>query len=283
MKTIGFVDYYISEWHANNYVGWINTVNEKLGTDFVVKYAWAEKNVSLFDGRTTDEWCKEFGVERCATIQELCEKADYIIILAPSDPDTHLRFASEVLKYGKNTYIDKTFAPDYETAEKIFALGERYGTKFFSSSALRYAAEMEEVTDMGGEVNIFGDSSTEMTEYIIHVVEMTVAIQGVGAKKVKMQKSDNDDNYLIDIFYDDGRKGTIVYCKGVMYRYMCKRGDKIYCANAETDSFLRLIEHILKFFINGEPPFDGAQTKEVMKIRDAVLKARRNIGKEIAV
>lgn len=120
MKTIGFVDYYVSEWHANNYVDWIRQANEKLGTDYVVKYVWAEKDVSSFDGRTTDQWCKDFGVEKCSSIEELCEKADNIMILAPSDPDTHLRFAEKVLKYGKNTYIDKTFAPNYETAKKIF-------------------------------------------------------------------------------------------------------------------------------------------------------------------
>ena len=34
MKTIGFVDYYISEWHANEYPAWIKEANEKLGEDF---------------------------------------------------------------------------------------------------------------------------------------------------------------------------------------------------------------------------------------------------------
>ena len=43
MKTIGFVDYYISEWHANNYPVWIKDICEKSGKDFEVKYAWAEE------------------------------------------------------------------------------------------------------------------------------------------------------------------------------------------------------------------------------------------------
>ena len=98
---------------------WIKQANEELGEDFEVKYVWAEKEVSPGDGRTTAEWCKAFGVEQCKTIEEICEKSDYLFILAPSDPETHLRYAETVLKYGKNTYIDKTFAPDYETACKI--------------------------------------------------------------------------------------------------------------------------------------------------------------------
>ena len=113
MKTIGFVDYYISEWHANNYPAWIKEAAEKLGVDYAVSYAWAEEYVSPVDKRNTDEWCRDFGVERCESIAELCEKSDFIIVLAPSNPEKHLAYASEVLKYGKRTYVDKTFAPDY--------------------------------------------------------------------------------------------------------------------------------------------------------------------------
>ena len=107
-KSIGFVDYYISEWHANNYPGWIKEASKVVGEDFEVKYAWAEKDVSLFDGVRTDEWCEKYGVERCATIAELCEKSDFICILAPSDPEKHLEYAREALKFGKYSYWDKS-------------------------------------------------------------------------------------------------------------------------------------------------------------------------------
>ena len=36
MKKIGFIDYFLSQWHANNYPAWIKEANEKLGTDFEV-------------------------------------------------------------------------------------------------------------------------------------------------------------------------------------------------------------------------------------------------------
>ena len=149
MKTIGLVDYYISEWHANNYPKWIKEICEEQGEDIVIKYAWAEEYVSKVDGKNTDEWCKEFNVEKCDTIKELCDKSDYIMILAPSDPDKHLGYAEEVFKYanGKNVYIDKTFTPDYQTAVKIYELADKYGIKFFTSSALRYATEIDEFLD----------------------------------------------------------------------------------------------------------------------------------------
>lgn len=39
MKTIGFIDYYLSEWHANNYPAWIRQASESLGLDLAVRYA----------------------------------------------------------------------------------------------------------------------------------------------------------------------------------------------------------------------------------------------------
>ncbi|MBR6762875.1 MAG: hypothetical protein IKM13_03900 [Clostridia bacterium] len=117
MKKIGFVDLYISEWHANNYPAWIKSAAEKLGLDYKVAYAWAMQEVSPVDGRTTDEWCEAFGVEKCDTLEELCEKSDVILLLAPSNPEVHLALAERVFPFGKPTYVDKTFAPDLDTAK----------------------------------------------------------------------------------------------------------------------------------------------------------------------
>ena len=85
-KKIGFVDLYISEWHANNYPAWIKDAAEKLALPYEVAYAYAEQEVSPVDGRTTDEWCEAFGVKKCESIDELCEKSDVIIVSLPPIP-----------------------------------------------------------------------------------------------------------------------------------------------------------------------------------------------------
>ena len=61
MKKIGFVDYYISEWHANSYPAWIKEAAEKQGAEYKIAYVWAEEYVSPVDGRNTDEWCEAYG------------------------------------------------------------------------------------------------------------------------------------------------------------------------------------------------------------------------------
>ena len=179
-KSIGFVDYYVNEWHANNYVGWIREVCEKLGEDFEVKYAWAELDSDPNEGVSTDEWCEKYGVEKCDSIDEICEKSDYIIVLAPSNPETHLRYAEATLKYGKNTYIDKTFAPDYKTACRIFDIAKSHGTAFFSSSALRYGPELRNTVGACSMVTTGGGSLFD--EYVIHQVEMIVKSLGTGLR-----------------------------------------------------------------------------------------------------
>ena len=81
MKKIGFIDFYLSEWHANNYPGWIKESCEKTGKEFTVAYAWAELDQSPSDGMTSAEWCRKFGCELCGSIEEVCEKSDYIICM----------------------------------------------------------------------------------------------------------------------------------------------------------------------------------------------------------
>ena len=273
MKAIGFIDYYVSEWHANHYPEWIKEANKTLGTDFVVKYAWAEKPVSPVDGKTTDEWCKEYGVEKCATIEELCEKSDYILVLAPSDPDTHLRYAEIALKYGKNTYIDKTFAPDYETALKIFEIGKKYGAKFFSTSALRYASELSEYAGECETATVIG-SGASVSEYVIHQTEMLVKLMGVGAKR--LTAFNDNDQHVIRVEYADGRKANMVFVSdyGTPTAFIpYKNGGKSKFIQITSEYFRSLMADILKFYESGKLPFDSRETLEVMKVRDAIIKS----------
>ena len=116
MKKIGFIDCYLSNWHANNYPAWIRESCEERGLEYELAYAWAEVEVSPRDNKTTDQWCAENNVVRCNSIEEICEKSDVLFILAPTNPEKHLEYAKIALKYGKRTYIDKTFAPNYAEA-----------------------------------------------------------------------------------------------------------------------------------------------------------------------
>ena len=278
MKKIGFVDYFISEWHANNYPAWIERICAEMGVEYKVAYAWAEVDPSPVDGVSTDEWCAKLGAQRCATIDELCLKSDVIVILSPSNPETHLGYAEAVLKHGKRTYIDKTFAPDAATASAIFALGEKYNAPFFSTSALRYATELDSVDAPDSMIATGGGSN--LPEYFIHLGEMIVKKMGA-IKSVKATQ--NGTQWVICAKTASGKDATMIYGSAMPYNvYMTKDGKETW-KSIKSPFFDGLIADMLTFFETGKPSFDSAQTLEVIKLRDAVLKATEHPDEEIEV
>jgi hypothetical protein len=278
MKKIGFIDYYISEWHADNYPAWIERICAEMGVDYKVAYAWAELDISPVSGVSTDEWCEKFGAERCATIDELCEKSDVIVILSPSNPETHLRYAEEVLKHGKRTYIDKTFAPDSATAKEIFALGEKYNTTFFSTSALRYATELDSV-DAPDSILVTGGGSN-LPEYFIHLGEMVVKKMGA-IKSVKATR--NGSQWIISAKTASGKDATMIYGCAMPYNlYMTKDGRETW-KSVKSPFFDGLIADMLRFFETGKTSFDPVETLYVSRLRDAVLKATETPDAEIVL
>ena len=268
MKKIGFVDFYISEWHANNYPAWIRDAAQKLGLEYEVAYAWAEKDISDFDGKTTDEWCAAFVVQKCDTIAELCEKSDCIMILAPSNPETHLGYAREVLKYGKRTYIDKTFAPDFETAKKIFDLGKEYHAPFFSSSALRYSAALADLKNPKSVTTFGGGSNFE--EYLVHQAEMVIA--SLKRKPLSIRVEAQGKQYISTVKLD-GASATMIYSPELSYAMSSENenGERVYKTSGK-GHFPTLIEDILRFFETGEFSFETNETLDVMKLREAAIK-----------
>jgi len=274
-KKIGFVDYYISEWHANHYPEWIAQAGEALGTDYEVAYAWAELETSPLDGVTTAQWCEKFGAVPCTTIAELCEKSDVIIVLAPSDPQKHLQYASEVLPFGKRTYIDKTFAPDYATAKAIFDIAEAHNTPFFSSSALRYASELAGIAPLKSMILTGGGSN--FNEYSIHLVEMMVSLLKNPVEKVKVEAV--GQQLLCRAISENGTQAALVYSPGASYTIVAQQADgKFYKQNIASAFFVALLQDIIRFFETGVNSFDPKETLEVMRVRDALLAAQKQDG-----
>jgi hypothetical protein len=278
MKKIGFVDFYLSEWHANNYPNWIKEVCADKGYEYELAYAWAEQDISPVDGVSSAEWCATFGAELCPTLEELCEKSDVIFILAPTNPEKHLPYAKAVLPYGKPTYIDKTFAPSLEEAKEIFAIAEKHGTPFFSSSALRYEAALDDVADCRS-ITVFMSGRTA-DEYIIHDIEMVVKKLGVGANKVMCVL--NGNQHLFHLGYADDRSACLVCAPfGLPGSTIMESATEGKTVKSRSAIFNELIADILRFFGEKTVSFDVAQTLEAMKIRDAVLASRDNCGQWI--
>jgi len=270
MKKIGLVDYFIDEWHSNNYLIWIDEICKQYGYDFKVAYAWAQ--MPTYEGKmSTQDWCEKNGITQCETIDELCKKSDYIMILAPANPETHLEYAKSVLKHKKNTYIDKTFAPDVKTAEKIFKIAKEYGTLFFSTSALRYSNELDGFENSAHSMIVKGGGRS-FEEYCIHQIEMLVKVMKPGAEKVMVFNSGKQKNCVIK--YKDGRKSFLIYSDKSPFSINVEKNDGTSVYNKiDSDYFKNLLKHILDFFTHGNLPFESEETLEVIRIRESLIKA----------
>ena len=268
---IGFIDFYLCEFHAENYPAWFAEIAQKTGQDIRVVSAWAEEEVSPVDGRTSQDWSALTGVPVRRTLQEVCNESDCLLILSPDNAENHLRYAEAVLPYGKPVYIDKTFSPDFKTGEQIFSLAEKYGVPLCSTSALRCAEEIASVQGDARSIVTFGGGGS-FERYAVHQLEMIVKAMGVGANRVMALSSGASKSFAID--YGGGRSASLHYVPGAPFCVGIEGADGVpHYYEIVSDYFRRLMEEIVVFFQSGKVCAPKEQTLEIMRLRDACVEA----------
>ena len=116
-------------------------------------------------------------------MEEVIEKSDVLVVLSPDNPEMHEELCDLPLQSGKLCYVDKTFAPDKAAAERIFANAKAHGTKCYSSSALRFSAELNEI-DTESICKIYSEGPGTYEIYSIHQIEPIVRLMNARAKRV---------------------------------------------------------------------------------------------------
>lgn len=267
MKSIGVIDYYLNEWHALNYPEMLKRVQQNSNEEEArIAFAYAETDLN---GYTTDDYCKQFGVTKCSSIKEVCEKSDYLMVLYPDRPERKIDACLEVLKYGKPVFIDKTFVKDFAQAKKVFEVAEKYHTPMFSSSSLRYADEIKELPEVNSLLILA--PALHLKDYWVHPLEMLVAKMGVGAKKVMLTKSGN--HYSLHVEYDNKSALVIIHDDGPHDQYYIGGSGRMgqTLKMIQSPFFDNEMKDILRFYKEKVASFPKEETLELMKIRDAAL------------
>ena len=218
MIKIGFIDYYLDEWHANNYPQFFRQWTE--GCE--VAYAWGQ--IDKPDGLTSRQWGEKYGVQVLDSMEEVIEKSDVLVVLSPDHPEKHVELCRLPLASGKPTYIDKTFAPTLAEAKQIFAMAENGNTPCYSSSALYYAAEYAAPRRKSvSMIDSWGPG--EFAQYSVHQLEPIVSIipdapvrvmsigtpefpavlvEFAGGQRAKAAVWRTNGNFCMNIGYQDG-------------------------------------------------------------------------------
>lgn len=269
MKKIGFIDYYLDEWHANNYPEYIK---KQSNGRYEVCCAYGKID-SPIGGMTNKEWSEKYNIPIVDSIETVIEQSDVLIVLSPDNPEMHLELTDLPLKSGKLVYIDKTFAPDKETAIKIFENAEKYNTKCFSSSALRFVSEIQKIdTDKIYRLYSEGPGTCEM--YSIHQIEPIMCLMKTRATRVMALSDSEHPSFVIE--FADGRYAQFYQRFDEEETFRITAVDKENRAqifNINSDYFALFIDAMIKFFDTGIIPVPKEQTIDVIGVREKALQA----------
>lgn len=266
MKKVGFIDYYLNEWHADNYPEWI--FNQS-GGEFKVCYAYGKIEPPFDNALSNAEWAKNHGIELLSTIKDVVDKSDCIVVLSPDNSEMHFELSEYALKSGKPVFIDKTFTDDKETAEKIFEIAKENKTPVFSSSALRFSEKLQS-TDNNGIDRIISIGCGEPAMYIIHQLEPIAVLMGTEIDKVMCIKT---SFYSWILHFTDGRTATVNLAKGSPYTLKIIRQNVTDELIIDDDFFKGLIDNMLEMFKTGNEPIAPQDTINIMATREACIKA----------
>lgn len=271
-KKIGLIDLFIDEWHANNYPQWFRS--SKRADEFDVAFAWEEAPNP--QGKNLIEYCRAHDITPLSSLEEIVDKSDALCVLAPSNPEVHERLSELALASGKPVYIDKTFAPDRKTAERLFARAQKYGTPLMSSSALRFSDELKkfsaELSAVGKIISLSttgGGSSFQ--EYGVHQLEIIVSVLGTGATRIMQCRNGAHQHMTID--YPDKRRASLYYHPTFAFTAMMTTESDSRVFPASTRMFENMIDSITDFFTTGKSEIDLAETIEIMTLRENGIKA----------
>lgn len=245
--------------------------------------------IDRFSAELKDKW----GVEFVSSIEELCAKVD-AVLLESVDGRPHLTQVRPVFNAKKRVFVDKPFTASYADAREIVRLSREAGVPFFSSSSLRFLADVQAIAKSdkhGGLAGAFtfGPEHLEphhpdLFWYGIHAVEMLYTLLGPGCDKVTRVKTDSGDTVVGT--WKDGRIGTM---RGLI------RGRQDYGAVAfgmnavlatpvpMRSDYRNLLVEIVKFFQTGIVPVRPEETLEIIAFMEAADLSKARGGVPVAL
>lgn len=278
MLKIGFADYYLNNWHADNYPRFLRDVIASYGYEARITHAFGIHDTPPQGGLTTTQWCAQRNIIPAASMEELVEEVDAIMVIAADNSAWHEEVCQLPLRSGKPVFVDKTFAPDLETGKRLFELARSNGTPVFSSSAQRYCQSILDYQASHSErpnfVSTVGPHSLD--SYAVHQLEPIVALMGTGVKRIKGFAVGSAVTQLI-LDYGDGRMANFVQSPQpwAEFNFMVSDGETGQRLVSDDRNFYHnLAKAILDFFVHGICPVREEETLEILAIIDAARIAR---------
>lgn len=233
---------------------------------------------------------RDMGVEIVDSIESLLAKVDGVV-LGSVDGRQHLEQVEPIFSSGKPVFIDKPLAHNLTDALKIRQLGRRYGVPWFSSSALRFAENlqtlMRDKSELLGDVvgcDSFGQSRAgighaDLAWYGVHGIETLYTVMGPGCISVTRLQTDYSEQ--VTGFWEHGRIGTY---RGIReYTHQSGFGATVFGTKSIQQILLPpdyegLVVEIARFFRTRRPPISDDVTIEIFAFIEAADESKRRGG-----
>jgi predicted dehydrogenase len=278
--------------HVTAFTGVLNNPKarpELAGVRVVAAYPGGSEDVEASRTRVkgfTQTLKDKYGVEIVESIDALLPRVD-VVLLESVDGRPHLEQVKPVLKAGKPVFIDKPVAGSLADAIQIYDLAKLHKVPVFSSSSLRFAAEVpaaknnEKVGSLLGCMT-YGPCALEphhpdLFWYGVHGVEVLYALMGTGCESVsRVQTKDTD---VVTGVWKDGRVATFRGIRAGKSDYgMVVFGSKGIEAQKINAGYEPLLVEIVKFFRGGPPPVSAEETVELFAFMEAADESKRRDG-----
>lgn len=251
-----------------------------------------EDNPSSWDRREKyTEYLRQQGCTIYDTIEEMMEHVD-VVLLESVDGRTHLEQAKPVIAAGKPLFVDKPMAASLADVIEIFRLAEEASVPCFSSSSLRYSAEIQAFRNDSpvGEIrgcDSWGPCSLEehhpdLFWYGVHASEVLFTIMGTGIQSVTRVHTDGTE-FVVGV-WEGGRIGTFRGIRDGKAGYGATAfGTKGIQTSNKRDGYKPLVVEICKFFKSGKPPVSHQETIELFAFMEAADESKRQGGKSVTI
>lgn len=278
MLKIGFADYYLNNWHADHYPGFLRDAIALHGYDAAVTHAFGILDSPPQGGISTAQWCRARDIRPARSMEQLVAECDAIMVIAADNAAWHEQVCQLPLQSGKPVFVDKTFAPTLAAGKRLFDLARQHGTPVFSSSAQRYCQDLLDYQAAYSQpprfVSTVGPHSLD--SYAVHQLEVIVALMGVGVRRLKAFGVGSQVTQLI-LDYGDGRLASFVQSPQpwAEFNFMVSDGETGQRLVSDDKNFYaNLSAAILDFFFTRRSPVPQAETLEILSIIDATRLAR---------
>ncbi len=236
---------------------------------------------------------EKYGVTLVDSVEALVAEVD-AVLLESVDGRRHLAEARPVIAAHKPLFIDKPLAASYAEAAEIMRLAAEAGSPVFSSSSLRYDANIAAIkcdAELGKVLacDAFSPAHLDPTNpglfwYGVHGVEILYTFMGPGCSKLACHTNDAYD--LVFGEWPDGRIGTLRGLRAGAGNYGATVFGEKKVRQATYSSAIpiyhQLLKEIVPFFRAGVPPVPPEETLEIMAFMQAALLSA-NERREVAL